>query len=111
MLAPATVGAVGRKTDVLGDLEQPGGLGHRHDAPLQRPQRVEERRLHRVLCLLPRREPAHAEAEDSLRVPLVEPLRKGVWGNDCPGGWGGGIESFDRGHWTLLGREKRFPLT
>src|SRR5213593_1004282 len=63
-------------TDVLRDLEEPGELVVGNDPAPEAALRVEERRLHRVLGLLARAEPAQAEAEDPRRVPLVEQSRR-----------------------------------
>src|SRR5205085_7495170 len=65
-------GAMPREADVLGDLEQPRRLGLRHDAALERAERVQERGLHRVLRLLARAELRVAEAVQLMRVALVE---------------------------------------
>src|SRR5206468_2458589 len=45
-------------TDVLGDLEEPGQLGARHDSLPQATERVQEGVLDRVLCLLAAGQPA-----------------------------------------------------
>jgi hypothetical protein len=57
------------------DLQQPRELGVGTDAALERAVRVEERGLHRILCLLARPEPAEAESEDLARMGLEERAR------------------------------------
>ena len=69
-------GAVARQAHVLGDLEQPRRLGLRDDPALERAERVQERRLDRVLGLLARAELRVAEAVQLMRVALVERVRQ-----------------------------------
>ena len=73
-LAAAPRRAPSRETHVLGDLEQPRGLGLRHDAAAERSERVHERRLDGVLRLLARAELVLAVAQDLRSVTLVETL-------------------------------------
>jgi hypothetical protein len=58
------------EADVVRDRVQPGGFRFRDDASPQGPERVEKRRLDRVLGLLARAELAAAEAEDAVGVAL-----------------------------------------
>src|SRR5205085_11035363 len=70
--APAPRVRLARAADVLRDLEEPGSLELRADAPPQPAVRVEKRRLHRVLRLLAVPQQSEAIAEDPVRVPRVE---------------------------------------
>ena len=90
-------GAVAGEADVLGDLEQPGRLGLRHDTAAQAAERVQERVLDRVLGLLARAELVQAVAVDLARVALVEIA--------CEVGFGrreGAIRRLTHGLWTVL---------
>src|SRR5205823_5910383 len=63
---------LGAATDVERDLEQPRELEFGLDSALKRTENVDEGRLHRVLRFLAIAEPAKAEREEALAVPLVE---------------------------------------
>ena len=66
----AAEAAAAGSTDVEGDLEQPRELRFRDDAALEAAERIEERRLHGVFCVVVVAELIDAEAEDPLPVRL-----------------------------------------
>ena len=82
--APPPRRAASRETDVVGDLEEPGRLELGHDAALDPTEGVQERALNGVLGLLARAELVQAEAEDLIRVPLVERARRVRLGGKWP---------------------------
>jgi hypothetical protein len=57
---------------VLRDLEQPRQLVLRDNAASEPALRIHEGRLHGILRVLSRAEPAQTEAEDPRRVPFVQ---------------------------------------
>ena len=78
MREPAAERAPRRAADVVRDRQQPRELVSRDDAAPQRPERVEERGLRRILGLFRVAQAAPAEAVDPLPVAGVQvagPLR------------------------------------
>src|SRR5205823_14816630 len=67
--------AAPREADVARDRDEPGRLGMGDDAPLERTEGVQERRLEGILGVLAVAEAIEAERVDLLGVALEQPLR------------------------------------
>jgi hypothetical protein len=73
-LAPTPRSIEAREADIPRDLEQPRRFRDRHDPTAKSAERVQERRLSRVLRFVTLSELAEAEAENAGRVAFVQAL-------------------------------------